>query len=117
MSDTTGDTKVIALSSDAMGRGDEELGKVLMRSYLHTLAEAEPQPDAIVFFNSAVRLATTDSPALDDLQAIAARGTRLLLCGTCVNTFDLKEQIGAGEISNMYAISETMLRAGSVINL
>jgi selenium metabolism protein YedF len=117
MSDTTGGAKVIAISSDAMGRGDEELGKVLMRGYLHTLIDIEPRPDTIIFFNSGVRLAVADSPALDDLRAIAARGTRLLLCGTCVNTFEIKEQIATGEISNMYAISEAMLQASSVVNL
>jgi selenium metabolism protein YedF len=116
MSDTT-QAKVIALSSDAMGRGDEALGKVLMRSYLHTLTESEPRPDIMVFFNSGVRLAVAGSPAVDDLQAIAARGTRLLLCGTCLVTFELKDQVAVGEISNMYAISEAMLQAASVINL
>jgi selenium metabolism protein YedF len=116
VSNTT-QAKVIAISSDAMGRGDEELGRVLMRSYLHTLTEAEPRPEAMVFFNSGVRLAVAGSAAVDDLQAIATRGTRLLLCGTCLNAFELRDQVAIGEISNMYAISETMLRAATVINL
>jgi selenium metabolism protein YedF len=109
--------KMIAISSEVMGRGDDDLGRVLMRSYLHTLTEVEPCPDTLVFLNAGVLLAADDSPALDDLRAIAARGTRLLLCGTCVNAFDLANRVGVGTISNMYAISETMLRAGSVINL
>jgi selenium metabolism protein YedF len=100
-----------------MGRGDEELGKVLMRSYLHTLTEVEPRPEALVFFNNGVRLGVDDSPAIDDLRAIEARGTKLLFCGACVSAFDLKDRIAVGEISNMYAISETMLRAASVINI
>jgi selenium metabolism protein YedF len=108
---------VVAISNEAMGRGDEDLGKVLMRSYLHTLTEVEPRPDAIVFFNGGVRLGMDDSTALDDLRAISARGTRLLFCGTCVNAFELKDRMAVGEISNMYAISEAMLRAASVINL
>jgi selenium metabolism protein YedF len=118
MGDTApGARRVVAISSDSMGRGDEELGMVLMRSYLHTLTEVEPRPDVVVFFNNGVRLGVDDSPALGDLRAIAARGTRLLFCGTCVNALELKDRIPVGEISNMYAISETMLRAESVINL
>ena len=118
MSETTQvGARVVAISSDSMGRGDEQLGKVLMRSYLHTLTEVEPCPDALVFFNGAVRLGTDDSPALDDLRAIEARGAKLLLCGTCVNALGLNDNVAVGEISNMYAISETMLRAASVINL
>ena len=109
--------RVIAISSDSMGRGDEELGRVLMRSYLHTLTEVEPRPEAVVFFNNGVRLGAEGSAALDDLRAIAARGTQLLFCGTCVNAFELTDKMAVGEISNMWAISETMLRAASVINL
>jgi selenium metabolism protein YedF len=116
VSDTT-QTKVIAISSDVMGRGDQDLGMVLMRSYLHTLTEVEPRPDVMVFFNNGVRLAVAGSPAVDDLQAIAARGTRLLLCGTCLNAFELRDLVAVGEVSNMYAISETMLQAATVINL
>lgn len=114
---TQSEPKVIAISSDSMGRGDEDLGKALLRSYLHTLTEVEPRPDTMVFFNDGVRLAVVGSPAVEDLEAIAARGTRLLLCGTCLTTFGLKDHVAVGEVSNMYAISETMLRAASVINL
>ena len=42
---------VVAISSNAMGRGDE-LGQVLLRTYLHTLGEVTPRPDTIIFFNT-----------------------------------------------------------------
>ena len=112
-----GMARVVAISSDSMGRGDEVLGQVLMRGYMHTLTEVDPRPDVLVFFNNGVRLAVEGSPAVEDLQVLASRGVRLLLCGTCVNTFGIKEKIAVGEISNMYEISETMLRAASVINI
>jgi selenium metabolism protein YedF len=108
---------VIAISSNGMGRGDDELGQVLLRNYLHTLTEVTPSPDVIVFFNSGVRLAVEGSPALDDLGVLQRQGVRILLCGTCLGHFDLKDKVAVGEISNMYAISETMLRAAKVINL
>jgi selenium metabolism protein YedF len=100
-----------------MGRGDDELGRVLLRSYLHTLTEITPRPDVLIFFNSGVMLAVEGSPALDDLRALAAQGVKLLLCGTCVGHFGLKDKVAVGEISNMYAISETLLRAHKVISL
>jgi selenium metabolism protein YedF len=108
---------VVAISSDAMGRGDDELGQVLLRTYLHTLREVTPRPNMIIFFNSGVMLAVEGSEALEDLRALADQGVRILLCGTCLGHFDLKERVAVGEISNMYAISEAMLRAGKVINL
>ena len=108
---------VVVVSSSEMGRGDEELGKVLLRNYLHTLVELTPQPDVVIFFNNGVKMAVEGSQALDDLRALADRGVRILLCGTCLGHFALKEKVAVGEISNMYAISETMLKASKVINL
>ena len=90
---------------------------VLLRTYLHTLGEVTPRPDAIIFFNSGVMLAAKGSQALDDLRALANQGVHILLCGTCVGHFGLKERLAIGEISNMYAISEMMLHAGKVVNI
>ena len=108
---------VVAISSNEMGRGDDELGQVLLRNYLRTLREVTPGPDTIIFFNSGVMLTVEGSPALDDLTALVDQGVQLLLCRSCVEYFDLEERVAVGEISNMYAISEAMLRAGKVINL
>jgi len=108
---------VVAISGEVMGRGDEELGRVLLRSHLHALSEVTPQPDVLIFFNGGVLLAVEDSPALDDLRTFVAQGAKILLCGTCLSHFGLKEKVAVGEISNMYAITETMLRASKVINI
>ena len=108
---------VLALSSNTMGRGDDELGSVLIRSHLHTLGDVAPRPDVAVLFNTAVTLATEGSPVLEDLQALVDKGTRILLCGTCLGHFGLKERVVVGEISNMYTITETLMRAGKVVNL
>lgn len=108
---------VVAVSGDTMGRGDDELGQVLIRSFLHTLIEADPRPDTLIFFNSGVRLAVEGSQSLDDLRTLSGQGVQMLLCGTCLGHFGLKERVAVGEISNMYAISETMLQAEKVINL
>jgi len=108
---------VVAVSSDQMGRGDDELGQVLIRSFLHTLGEVEPAPDVLILFNNGVKLAVEGSAALEDLGRLESGGVRILLCGTCLGHFGLKDRVAVGEISNMYAISETMLGAARVVNL
>jgi len=108
---------VLVVSSDRMGRGEEELGTILMRSFIYTLTEIDPLPKTIIFFNTGVRLTAEDSPVLEDLIALAAKGVELLVCGTCVEYFGLKERIAAGVISNMYTIAETLLSAGHVVSL
>jgi len=108
---------VLVVSSDRMGRGEEELGTILMRSFIYTLTEIDPLPKTIIFFNTGVRLTAEDSPVLEDLSALEAKGVELLVCGTCVEYFGLKERIAAGVISNMYTIAETLLSAGHVVSL
>lgn len=108
---------VLAVSGDKMGRGNPELGHILIRSFFHTLTEVRPMPDRIILFNTGVRLACAESPVLEDLRALEAEGVEILACGTCLGHLDLKEKLGAGRISNMYEIAEALLNAGKVVHL
>ena len=109
---------VLVVSSEYMGRGEHaELGHVLVRGFFHTLGEVEPVPDAIIFFNSGVKLVVEGSSVLEDLRALADRGIEILACGTCLGYYELTDKIAVGEISNMYTIAETMLGAGRVVKL
>ena len=101
-------TVVVILSDNHMGRGDDVLGDVLIRTFIHTLAQLKPLPATIICYNAGVKLAVKDSPVLDDFQQLAQAGVDILVCGTCVNYFGLGDQIAAGRISNMYDIAETM---------
>jgi selenium metabolism protein YedF len=98
-----------------MGRGDDTLGDVLMRGFIHTLLQLKPLPDIIICYNAGVKLAVKDSAVLDDLQALEKAGTEILVCGTCVHYFSLGDQIAAGHISNMYDIAETMAGAARLM--
>lgn len=106
---------VIVFSSDKMGRGEDALGDVLVRAFIHTLCEQDIKPDKIILYNTGVKLAATGSETVDDLKRLGEAGVDLLVCGTCVNYFDLTGKIGAGTISNMYVIAETMSAAGRLI--
>jgi selenium metabolism protein YedF len=108
---------VVAVPSEIMGRGDAELGHILIRGFFHTLGEVEPLPDTLIFFNSGVKLAIEGSPVLEDLQELCGRGVKILACGTCLGYYELKEKIAVGEVSNMYDIAETLLGAAKVVSL
>jgi len=108
---------VVLLASSTVGSGDDTLGEVLMRAFLHTLQEVEPRPDVIICMNSGVRLAVRGSPVVEDLQRLVNGGAELLICGTCLDYFGLKDEVAVGVISNMYTIAETMLGASSVVRV
>jgi selenium metabolism protein YedF len=109
---------VLAVPGEYMGRGDDpELGSVLMRGFFYALGEIEPLPDVILFFNSGVKLAAEGSPIVEHLRVLCDRGVKTLICRTCLDHFGLEDKVAVGEISNMLAIAETMLRAGKVVSL
>ncbi|MDY0236828.1 MAG: sulfurtransferase-like selenium metabolism protein YedF [Gudongella sp.] len=99
---------VIIIQSDLMGSGDPELGKILMKSLIYTVAETKPYPKAILFYNAGVKLTIKSSPVLDDLISLKEEGVEIISCGTCLDFFGLKDELGVGEISNMYSIYEKM---------
>ncbi len=107
---------VYLISQDTLGHGDAELGAILMKSFLYTVLESQPLPRAVLFLNSGVRLAVAGSPVLDHLTALAARGVRVLSCGTCLDFFGLKDKLAVGEVTNMYAIVAE-LAAGKAVTL
>jgi selenium metabolism protein YedF len=113
----SGGSLVVVAPSEFMGRGEEELGHVLMRAFFHTLGEVEPLPNTIIFYNSGVKLAAQGSPIVEDLLDLAARGVEILACGTCLGYYELMDKLAVGEVSNMYTIAETMLGASKVVSL
>ncbi len=113
MSETT---TAVYLSSETMGRGDEELGATLMAAFLDTLSQFKATISHVLFVNAAAKLAVEGSPVLPQLQQLEQIGVELLICGTCLNYFDIKDQLAVGGVSNMVAIVETLSRADRVIS-
>lgn len=107
----------ISIGSDKMGVGGEELGKILMKSFIYTIRETAPFPTTMVFLNSGVNLTCEDSPVLEDLKELAKAGVEIISCGTCLDYYNLKDKIQVGEIGNMYAIYEKMRNANNTLNI
>jgi len=108
---------VVMAATDRIGHGDDELGRKLMNSFIKTLKEMGPSLWRLVFVNSGVKLAITGSEALPDLQALAASGIKILVCGTCLTHFDLLDKKEVGETTNMLDIVTALQLADKVINI
>lgn len=106
---------IIVCAEDKMGRGNDELGSVLIRAFLHTICLQKEKPDVMIFYNTGVKLTLQGAEALDDLKELAAAGVEILVCGTCLNYFEAKDKLGVGVVSNMYDIAGTMSKAGRLL--
>ncbi|MDD2338337.1 MAG: DsrE family protein, partial [Geobacteraceae bacterium] len=95
----------------------EELGKILLQACVTPLGEVSPLPTAILCYNAGVFVAVEGAPTVPALADLVERGVALLVCGTCVDYFDLKGKIAAGTISNMYDILQQLSSAERIITL
>ena len=108
---------VVAVGTDVMGLGSEELGRALLKSFLYALAQLETPPRTLLFFNGGAKLTVEGSQSLEDLRELESRGTEILTCGTCLDYYGLKEKLAVGSITNMYRIAEILTQADRLVNL
>src|SRR5699024_272215 len=105
----------LAFYSDKMGKGDDELGDILVKSFIYTVTETKPLPNTILFYNVGVKLTVEGSPVLEDIKKLEKEGVEIISCGTCLDFFKLKEKLGVGTISNMYTIYENLSQADKTL--
>ncbi len=110
-----GTNTVIAVDTDIMGRGNDELGAVLIKGFLFAVSRLETLPKTILFYNGGAKLTTEDSASLEDLRLMEQQGVEILTCGTCLNYYGLTEKLAVGSVTDMYTIVERLSRAEKVI--
>ncbi len=106
---------VVCIKGELMGEGDPELGRVLMETFVENLKLQEQLPTHVILYNGGVKLAMKQSPVCNGLTELEELGTRIMLCGTCIDHYGLQMDIGVGMISNMVVITETLASAGHVV--
>lgn len=104
---------VIVIKSDKMGDGDDELGNLLIRSYVNILPELETLPKMIIFYNSGVKLINKGVDTLEALSEMERLGVEIISCGVCVDYYDIS--VSVGSISNMYKIGNSVANTSKVI--
>ena len=112
--DSRGDF-LVAVDTDVMGRGSDELGRMLMKGFLFAVSQLPRLPKTMLFYNGGAHLTTAGSASLEDLKNMEAQGVEIRTCGTCLNHYGLTEQLAVGSVTNMYTIVEKLAGAGKVI--
>lgn len=105
----------VVLDNNIMGGGNEELGTALMKSFTYALSEQDIAPEKIICFNGGVKVACEGSDSLEDLKRLEEAGTEIIVCGACLDFYELKDKIAVGEISNMYSIVEAMRESNRIV--
>lgn len=101
--------------SDKLGKGSDDLGKILMKSFIYTISERKPYPNFLIFLNSGVKLTVAGSDSLDDLKKLEEAGVKIVSCGTCLDFFEIKTKLEVGTVSNMYDIVDIIAESDDAI--
>lgn len=109
--------KTVIISSEFMGQGDDELGRMLMGSFLRKLCLAESLPREIIFYNSGVKLLAEGSTVLDAIEMLSQKGVEITACGTCVNYFKLSKLIDPVQVGDMTGIVAELLDSDHVVTV
>lgn len=109
------DNMVVVVSSDRMGSGNDELGKVLIKGFIYAITQLDKLPKTMLFYNGGATLTCEGSDSLEDLKSLEAQGVNIMTCGTCLDYYGIKEKLAVGSVTNMYVIAETMAGADKII--
>ena len=107
----------VFIGNEGIGNGDLELGTTLMKMFFFTLTQGSDVPSYVLFMNEGVKVPVGSQQAIEHLKVLAEKGTKVLVCGTCLNFYGLSDSLKVGIVSNMYDIAEAMLNVDKVITL
>lgn len=107
----------VLITCDQMGRGSEELGKILIKGFIFALTQLPVLPEAVLLLNSGVRLAVDDANTVDDLKALEQGGVAVRACGTCLNYYNLLDKLAVGEVADMMQITERLTSSAKAVVL
>ena len=106
---------LVFISTDTLGRGNEERGGKLRGTFVATVPELGARLWRVVLVNGGVKLAAREGKALDGLRALEQAGVRILVCGTCLEFYGLSEAKQVGETTNMLDIVTSLDLADKVL--
>ena len=107
-------SKTFLIQSEGLGRGDDQLGIMLMANFLRLLGEGQEKPSRLVFWNAGVKLACEGSQVLTHLKKLEEQGVEILACTTCLEFFELVDKLKVGKPTTMVKSIQSMMNSEMV---
>lgn len=105
----------VLLTSSQIGTEDAKLGEKLMESFLGALPGMGRDLCCVILLNGAVQLADKNKASAALLKKLTENGTKILSCGTCLDSFGLSAQQIIGERTTMHDVIQRLHQADLVI--
>lgn len=113
--DSDGPADCWLITAEVLGGGEEALGRKLMREFITELAAGETPPCFLLFVNSGVKLSAADSPLFPVIEAMAERGTAVLVSASSADFYGLEvDSLWRADIA---AMIQALKSAAKVVTL
>jgi len=67
--------------------------------------------------NGGIKLSTVNEDTVGNLKILEEAGVEVLSCGTCLDYYDLKDELKVGTVTNMYSIVESLKNSSNTITI
>jgi sulfur relay (sulfurtransferase) complex TusBCD TusD component (DsrE family) len=108
---------VLLFTRNGMGEGPAELQQILAEKYLSLTLASGSLPEVILFYTEGVFLTCEGSRVLPQLAEFESKGTRLVICKTCLDMLNAADKVKVGIVGGMPDILEATQKADRVISL
>lgn len=100
--------KVLLLNSEGCG-ADPDLGYEILVQLLEALTRREDKPAAIILWNTAVKLISSDSPLLRHFRMLEEQGVKIMAGRLCAGEFCIADNAAVGTIAGMDDLLDVIL--------
>jgi hypothetical protein len=108
---------IILFTRNGLGDAPAGLQQALVTKFLALLIETKQIPSKIVLYTEGVKLACKDSTVLDSLKTLETQGVEIVLCKTCLDFFNLADEVQVGIVGGMGDILEVLQKAPKVLSV
>ncbi len=93
----------------------DSLLNALRPIYQEVYLSPKNRPEGMAFFDFVV--GDIHGIRVRELRQLESQGVEILACGTCLSRLELMDKIAVGQVSNMYTLADTLLKAKKMIAL
>jgi hypothetical protein len=108
---------VYVVSRNGLGDAPEDLQRALAVNFFGLSADSDLSPETVLFYADGVKLACEGSAVVESLRALGKKGTRLILCRTCLDYFGLIDMVAVGSVGKMTDIVAALEEATKVVTV
>jgi len=105
------------VTANTLGKGNEDHGELLTKSFFYALNHNDQLPRFIIFINTGVFLSCEGSAVLQVLIDLEKQGVGIYTSGACLDHYQIKHKLCVGVISNMYTIMEKLSMVEKVLTI